>query len=162
MIDKTGTLTLGKPVLNKIIPTSDFDENKILFLAASLESNSEHPLANAIVTAAEKQKIDLKTPSEFNAEIGQGITGIIDGVHVALGNTKLLHSLNIDSDVFTEQANQLRSDGETVMFAVYDNKVVGLLSISDPIKKTTPAALKALRKEGIRIVMVTGDNKITA
>lgn len=162
VIDKTGTLTLGKPVLNQIIPTSDFDENKILFLAASLESNSEHPLANAIVAAAEKQKIDLKTPSEFKAEIGQGITGIIDGYHVALGNTKLLQLLNIDAGALTEQADQLRSDGETVMFVVFDNKIVGLMSISDPIKKTTPEALKALRKEGIHIVMVTGDNKITA
>ena len=162
VIDKTGTLTLGKPVLNKIIPTSDFDEKKILFFAASLESNSEHPLANALVNAASQQHIALQKPSEFNAEIGKGITGIIDGHPVALGNMKLLQLLNIEAGTLAEKADALRSEGETVMFVVWDNKIVGLISVSDPIKETTAAALKALRKEGIHIVMVTGDNKITA
>lgn len=162
VIDKTGTLTLGKPMLNKIIPTSDLDENKILFLAASLESNSEHPLANAIVSAANQKKIHLQTPSEFKAEIGQGITGIIDGNQVALGNMKLLHLLNIEAGVLASSADELRSNGETVMFVVFNHNIVGLISVSDPIKDSTPAALKALRKEGIHIIMVTGDNKITA
>jgi Cu+-exporting ATPase len=162
VIDKTGTLTVGKPVIKEIIPTANFDENKILFLAASLEHNSEHPLASAFVNAAKERNIKLKNPSDFSAEVGKGIRGIIDDAHVALGNVKLLELLSLQPGVLIEKAERLQRDGGTVMFVVVDEKIVGLISVADPVKASTPAALKALREEGIRIVMVTGDNRITA
>ncbi len=162
VIDKTGTLTLGKPTVNEIISESHFTENEILFFAASLEKNSEHPLASAIVQAAKDRNIQLENPTEFLAEVGKGIKGMIDQKNVALGNAKLLDLLNLPSDSFADKAEELRRKGATVMYVVVENKIVGLISVSDPVKTTTPAALKALREEGIRIIMLTGDNRTTA
>jgi Cu+-exporting ATPase len=162
VIDKTGTLTVGKPILKAIIPAFGFNENEILSLAASLERNSEHPLASAIVAAAKERNINLIDPSDFSAEIGKGIRGVIDHKRVALGNIKLLDLLNLQVGSFTKKAEELQKEGGTVMFVVVDEQVVGLISVADPVKVTTPSALKALRKDGIRIVMVTGDNRITA
>lgn len=162
VIDKTGTLTLGKPVVRIIIPTANFDEDKILYLAASLEHNSEHPLASAFVNAAKERNIKLQNPTEFSAEIGKGIRGIIDDKRVALGNTKLLELLNLQPGTLVAKVEELQRDGGTVMFVVVDEKIIGLISVADPVKASTPAALKALREEGIRIVMITGDNRITA
>lgn len=162
VIDKTGTLTMGKPTLKAIIPTANLNENEILLLAASLEHQSEHPLANAIVTAAKERHIHLQNPTNFSAEIGKGIKGVIDNKHVALGNIKLLELLNLKAGSLTKKAEELQHEGGTVMFVVVDKHIVGLISVADPIKPTTPAALKALHQEGIRIVMLTGDNRITA
>jgi Cu+-exporting ATPase len=162
VIDKTGTLTVGKPVIKKIIPVANLDEKQILLLAASLEHNSEHPLASAFINAAKEQNIPLKNPSDFYAEIGKGVRGIIDDTRVALGNAKLLELLNIQAGVLIEKVKKLQQEGGTVMFLVVGEEIVGLVSVADPIKSSTPEALKALRKDGIRIVMVTGDNRITA
>jgi Cu+-exporting ATPase len=162
VIDKTGTLTIGKPVLKTIIPTSNLNENEILSLAASLEHNSEHPLASAIVSAAKERNINLINPTDFSAEVGRGIQGVIDHKHVALGNAKLLELLGLQEGSFEKKAEELQREGGTVMFVVVDKQIVGLISVADPVKTTTASALKALRKDGIRIVMVTGDNRITA
>jgi Cu+-exporting ATPase len=162
VIDKTGTLTVGKPILKAIIPTSNFNENEILSLAASLEHNSEHPLASAFVSAAKERNIDLINPTDFSAEIGKGIRGIIDGKRVALGNIKLLELLKLQVGSFAKKSEELQREGGTVMFVVVDEQIVGLISVADPVKATTASALKALRQQGIRIVMVTGDNRLTA
>jgi Cu+-exporting ATPase len=162
VIDKTGTLTIGKPVLKTIIPTSNLNENEILSLAASLEHNSEHPLASAIVSAAKERNINLINPNDFSAEVGRGIQGVIDHKHVALGNAKLLELLGLQEGSFEKKAEELQREGGTVMFVVVDKQIVGLISVADPVKTTTASALKALHKDGIRIVMVTGDNRITA
>lgn len=162
VIDKTGTLTVGKPVLKKIVPSDNFNENEILSFAASLENNSEHPLASAIVNATKERHIQFINPTNFSAITGKGVQGIINKKQVSLGNIKLLELLNIKPGTFTNTVETLQHEGETVMFLVVDGEIAGLISVADPIKATTPMALKNLRKAGIRIVMVTGDNQITA
>jgi len=162
VIDKTGTLTVGKPVLQKIIPSPHFNENEILLLAASLENNSEHPLASAIVLAAKERHIDFITPTDFSAITGKGVQGIINNKQVSLGNIKLLALLNLAPGTFANETETLQREGGTVMFVVVDGEIIGLISVADPVKKTTPLALKNLRQAGIRIVMVTGDNQLTA
>lgn len=162
VIDKTGTLTVGKPVLKKIITTKNFNENEILSLAASLENNSEHPLASAIVSAAKDRNINFVYPDNFAAITGKGVQGIINKRQVSLGNIKLLELLNLQAGSFSSKVEELQREGGTVMFVVVDGEIAGLISVADPVKKTTPIALKNLRKAGIRIVMVTGDNQITA
>lgn len=162
VVDKTGTLTIGKPQLKTIIAASNINENDILFLAASLEHHSEHPLASAIVNAAKERQIHLENPTDFFAHIGKGVQGIIQNKQVALGNVKLLELLHIQPNHLVAKANSLYQQGETVMFVVIDNEIKGLISVADPIKTSTSLALSALRKEDIRIVMVTGDNDITA
>lgn len=162
VIDKTGTLTEGKPTVSKIITTSGFSETEVLSFAASLEYQSEHPLAGAIIKAAKERKVSLRKTNEFVAEIGKGVKGIIDGKEVALGNIKLLTSLNLDHNIQADTAEELRREGETVMFLVIDHEIAGLISVSDQIKSTTQMALEKLRAEGMRIIMVTGDNRTTA
>ena len=162
VIDKTGTLTIGKPTVNKIISTSGFDENQILLFAASLENLSEHPLAGAILNAAKERQFMLKPVEKFKAQIGKGVQGVIDNNQVALGNMKFMESFNLDLDSFAHQAEELRRDGATVVFIIIDNKLAGLISVVDPIKESTPAAFKVLQKEGIHIIMLTGDNRTTA
>lgn len=162
LVDKTGTLTMGKPTVNTIIPAEGFTENDILLLAASLEQGSEHPLAGAIVNAARERDLHLQNSTEFNAEIGKGIMGIINQKQVALGNVKLLDLLNLHSGVLTVKAEELRHQGQTVMFVIIDNKMAGLIGVSDSLKPTTLQAVKALREDGIRIIMITGDNRATA
>jgi P-type Cu+ transporter len=162
IVDKTGTLTMGKPAVNAIIPAEGFIESNILLLAASLEQGSEHPLAGAIVNAARQRGMNLQNATEFNAEVGKGIRGVIDQKQVALGNVKLVELLNLHADVFIVKAEELRHQGQTVMFVIVDNKIAGLISVSDPLKPTTLEAIKALRKENIRIIMLTGDNHTTA
>ncbi|MBP9764670.1 MAG: heavy metal translocating P-type ATPase, partial [Gammaproteobacteria bacterium] len=162
VIDKTGTLTVGKPIVKNIIASEGFDENQILLMAASLENQSEHPLASAIVKAAKDRNLSLKNIIDFNAEIGKGVTGVFENKKMSLGNMALLKMLNISSSLLERQAEDLRQAGETVMYLVVENQLVGLISVSDPLKKTTARALDLLRKEGIRIVMVTGDNRTTA
>ncbi|MEO3415991.1 heavy metal translocating P-type ATPase [Roseovarius sp. CAU 1744] len=162
IVDKTGTLTMGKPELAAVLPEDGHDEAEVLRLAASLERGSEHPLAEAIVRGAEARKIDLAKAKDFEAVTGMGVRGSVDGKSVALGNARMLGELGIDAPAATEVANARRDEGETVMFIIIDGHVAGLVSVADPVKETTPAALKALHELGFRIVMATGDNERTA
>ena len=162
IVDKTGTLTLGKPRLVAVLPEPGHDESEVLRLAASLERGSEHPLAEAIVQGAEVRGISLADATDFDAVTGKGVKGTVDGKSVALGNSKLIADLGIDGTSFADIANERRDQGETVMFVVMDGKIVGMVSVADPVKETTPGALKALHALGFRIVMATGDNERTA
>ena len=162
IVDKTGTLTVGKPKLVAVLPESGHDEDEVLRLAASLERGSEHPLAEAIVTGAEERGISLAKAEEFEAVTGKGVKGVVDGKPVALGNAKLLADLGVDGGGLSESADARRDEGETVMFVIVGSEIAGLVSVADPVKETTPAALKALHEQGFRIVMATGDNARTA
>ena len=162
VVDKTGTLTVGKPTLVDVTAAGNFDKDSVLKLAASLEKGSEHPLAEAIVRGAEERGAKLTSTENFQSITGQGVTGNVDGHEVALGNLKLLETLNIDSGNLPEQADQLRSDGQIVMFIAIDNKPAGLIGVADPIKETSRDAIKALHEEGISVVMLTGDSRKTA
>ena len=162
VVDKTGTLTEGKPKLVAVEAVNGFDQQKLLRLAASLERGSEHPLAAAIVGGAEERGIAAVPVEGFQSITGKGVTGRIDGLDVALGNRKLLEGMGIDASALLNQAESMEAKGQTVMFVAADGKPVGLLSVADPIKETTPEALRQLHAEGIRIVMMTGDNRTTA
>ncbi len=162
IVDKTGTLTVGKPKLIAVLPAEGHDENEVLRLAASLERGSEHPLAEAIVVGAEERGIAPARAEDFEAITGKGVKGRIDGRDVALGNARLLDDLGLSAQQHSADADARRDQGETVMYVVLDGAVAGLLSVADPIKETTPAALKALHDLGFRIIMATGDNERTA
>jgi Cu+-exporting ATPase len=162
IVDKTGTLTVGKPKLVAVLPETGHDEAEVLRLAASLERGSEHPLAEAIIAGAEEKGLALTSAEEFEAVTGKGVKGRIDGRAVALGNGKMMADLGLDGGHLIETANERRDQGETVMFVVVDDEIVGLVAVADPVKETTQAALKALHDEGLRIVMATGDNERTA
>ena len=162
MVDKTGTLTEGKPRLVSVLPEPGHDEAEVLRLAATLERGSEHPLAEAIVAGAEERGVALGEASDFEAVTGKGVKGVVDGKHVALGNLKLVTDLGLEAAELTEKANTHRDQGETVMFVMLDGAVAGLVSVADPVKETTPDALKALHELGFRIIMATGDNERTA
>jgi len=162
VMDKTGTLTIGKPALMEIVPAKEFDEKSILHFAASLERGSEHPLAAAIVKGAEDRGISFIDIEKFESLTGKGVMGKIDGHKIILGNKGLLDDLGIDPRELPERAEVLRREGQTVMFIAVDGRIAGLLGVADPIKETTPEAIEALHREGIRIVMVTGDNRTTA
>ncbi len=162
MVDKTGTLTEGKPRLVAILPQSGHDEAQVLRLAATLERGSEHPLAEAIVKGAEERGITLAHASEFEAITGKGVSGTVDGRKVMLGNLRLVTDHGIDASGLTPVANDRRDEGETVMFVVVDGEIAGLVSVADPVKETTAAAIKSLHELGFRIIMATGDNERTA
>ncbi len=162
VVDKTGTLTEGKPRLVSIKPADGFNEAELLRLAASLERASEHPLADAIIAGAQERGIEFANPASFAAVIGKGVTGTIDGKSIALGNRAMLKEFHIDQGTLIEEADKLRAGGQTVMFASVDGKLAGLLGVADPIKESTRAAIRELRANGIRIVMLTGDNQTTA
>jgi P-type Cu+ transporter len=162
VVDKTGTLTEGKPKVTAIIPAAGFSESEILPLAASLERSSEHPLAAAIVTAAQDRGASTQEPTDFASVTGKGVTGKIGGRVVALGNAKLMTDLGVTLGDLEHKADELRGDGATALFLAIDRKPGGVIAIADPIKATTRAALDTLRSYGIRIVMLTGDNKTTA
>ncbi len=162
IVDKTGTLTEGKPRLTSIVPLTELNESELLRLTASLERNSEHPLAQAIVTGAQAKNLKLSEAEEFESITGKGVVGKVDGRVVALGNGKLLEQLNIEVGGLLERAEALRKEGETVMFVAVDGQLAGLIGVSDPIKESTPEALRMLHEDGIRILMLTGDNRITA
>lgn len=162
IVDKTGTLTMGKPELAAVLPEDGHDEEEVLRLAASLERGSEHPLAEAIVRGAEARGIDLASAHDFEAVTGMGVKGIVDGKSVALGNARMIGKIGLNAPAATEVANDRRDQGETVMFVIIDGAVAGLVSVADPVKETTPSALKALHELGFRIVMATGDNERTA
>jgi len=162
VLDKTGTLTVGKPRLTGVVPVGNADPNQLLMLAASLERGSEHPLAAAIVQGAEERGLTLAAVEDFEALPGRGVRGGVAGRRVALGNAKLMEELGIAAPAAAEQADGLRREGATVMFVAVDGRLVGLLGVADPIKETTPEAIRQLHAEGIRIVMLTGDSRTTA
>lgn len=162
VIDKTGTLTEGKPTVTKIVAADGFEEYELLYLAASLERGSEHPLAHAIMMAAKDKGLDLVKADNFDSPTGKGVIGRINGRTIALGNVMLMKESSIDVSSLSAQADELRADGTTAIFMAVDAKPAGVLAIADPIKETTPEAIQALHKQGIRIVMLTGDNRRTA
>jgi P-type Cu+ transporter len=162
VVDKTGTLTVGKPRLLEIVPIGGRDEKEILYFAASIERGSEHPLAAAIVSAAEAKQIGLTKAESFQSVTGKGVTGQVDGHAIALGNLPLVRDMGMDSEETREKAERMRSEGRTVMFVVLDGIIIGLLGVADPVKETTPEAIKQLHEEGVRIVMLTGDSRTTA
>ena len=162
VIDKTGTLTEGKPKVVAIAPRAGFDEAKILQLAASVERGSEHPLAAAIVAAAAERNLELSPVRDFDSPVGKGVIGTIEDKRLALGNARFLGELNIDTSALSAEAERLRGDGATAIFLAVNGKPAGVIAIADPVKATTPDALRALAAEGIRVVMLTGDNRTTA
>jgi len=162
VVDKTGTLTEGKPKLVSVQPASGFDEAQLLRLAASLERGSEHPLAAAIVTGAEERKIQLTSVEAFESVTGKGVKASVDGRLVALGNRKLMDDAGVAVEPLSAAAEALRADGQTVMFVAVDGKAAGLLGVADPIKETTLEAIRELREQKIRVVMLTGDSRTTA
>jgi P-type Cu+ transporter len=162
VVDKTGTLTEGKPKVVSIVPAAGFQEADILRLAASVERSSEHPLADAIVRAAKERNLDLGKVKEFDSPTGKGATGKVDGKTVLLGNSNFLTSLGIETQALNEVGERLRGDGATVINIAVDGKLAGLFAIADPVKASTPDALKALAAEGVKVIMLTGDNRTTA
>ncbi|MCL5966843.1 MAG: cadmium-translocating P-type ATPase [Deltaproteobacteria bacterium] len=162
VVDKTGTLTEGKPRLVAVEPAKGWDEPALLRLASGLERGSEHPLATAIVAGARERGVEPVNAESFESATGKGVTGRVEGRLVALGNRKLLEGLGIDPKELAGRAEALRKDGQTVMFVAVDGAVAGLLGVADPVKGTTPEAIRRLHGEGIRIVMLTGDSRTTA
>ena len=162
VVDKTGTLTEGKPRLVSVEPAAGFDAETLLRLAASLERGSEHPLAAAIVAGAASRGVALVAAREFSSHTGRGVTGVVDGHRVALGNAALLRDPAAQTDASRARAEVLRSEGQTVMFLTVDDALAGLLGVADPVKATTQEAIRALHAEGVRIVMLTGDSRTTA
>jgi Cu+-exporting ATPase len=162
VIDKTGTLTEGKPKVTAIVPAPGFDEDQILQLAASVERASEHPLADAIVRAAGERGVTPGAVDAFDSPTGKGASGKVHGKSIAIGNSGYLSSLGIETTSLDQQAERLRTEAATVIYIAVDSKLAGLIAIADPVKASTPDALKALAAEGIRVIMLTGDNKTTA
>lgn len=162
VVDKTGTLTEGKPKVVSIVAAAGFQEAEILRLAASVERASEHPLADAIVRAARERNLDVGEVEDFDSPTGKGATGKVDGKTVLLGNANYFASLGIETQSLHEQGERLRGDGATVINIAVDGRLAGLFAIADPVKATTPETLKALAAEGVKVIMLTGDNRTTA
>ncbi|MBS1214439.1 MAG: Silver exporting P-type ATPase, partial [Proteobacteria bacterium] len=162
VVDKTGTLTEGRPRLMTVTAAPGFGENDILRLGAALERASEHPLAAAIVAGSGERKLVLPEVTNFRSVTGQGVVGEVEGHTVALGNQRLMNEQKLDLGGLAQQADALRSEGQTVMFIAVDGKAAGLMGVADPVKDTTPEALRLLHQEGIEVVMLTGDNRTTA
>jgi Cu+-exporting ATPase len=162
VVDKTGTLTEGRPQLTAVTPLGSWDETTVLSLAASLEQGSEHPLASAIIAGARERQAALIPVEGFGSVTGKGVRGRVDGHDVALGNRAMIVDLGIAAGPWAQQADDLRREGQTVMMVAIDGHIVGLIGVADPIKTSTPAAIKSLHDEGLRIVMLTGDNRTTA
>ena len=162
VVDKTGTLTEGKPKLTSIDVSSGWQPNEVLALVAAVEQSSEHPLAEAIVEAAKERNLTLSPVSNFESVTGEGVKAVVNNKLVAIGNDKLMKGLNSYDPQLSEQANKRRSEGETVMFVAIDNTPAGLISVSDPIKASTKEAIDRLHNESLKVIMLTGDNKVTA
>jgi Cu+-exporting ATPase len=162
IIDKTGTLTEGKPTLSSVFPQPGFEESGLLQLVASLERSSEHPLAAAIVKGAEAKKLSLADVVGFNSVTGKGVKGTVSGKLVAVGNAELFHDLSVDPTLLLDRAEALRKEGQTVMLVAVDGKTAGIVGVADPIKESTPDAIRELKAAGLKIIMVTGDNATTA
>ncbi|KTE20520.1 haloacid dehalogenase [Sphingopyxis sp. H050] len=162
VVDKTGTLTEGKPAVVAVELAEGFEENEVLRLAASLERSSEHPLALAVVKAAEARGLAIGQPGDVDQPVGKGITGTVDGKRLVAGNARFLDEMGISTAALAERADRLRGEGATAIFLGIDGKAAGAIGIADPVKQTTPAALKALAEVGIHVIMLTGDNRVTA
>lgn len=162
IVDKTGTLTEGRPAFEQAIPAGDTEAAEVLRLAASLDQGSEHPLADAIVSAAREQGLSLSAVNEFESGSGIGVRGQVDGKHLALGNTALMDQENVNVTIMASTAESLRTKGASVMYLSTDGQLIGLLAVSDPIKTSTPEAVKDLKAAGIRVIMATGDGISTA
>jgi Cu+-exporting ATPase len=162
IVDKTGTLTVGRPMFDSIVPAAGNEENEVLRLAASLDQGSEHPLASAIVSEARKRNLVLAKPETFESSTGIGVRGRVEGKAIDLGNTKLMADIGADISRLQLEAETRRATGASVMFLAIDGKLAGILSVADPIKPSTPQALRALQEIGVRVIMATGDGVTTA
>lgn len=162
VIDKTGTLTEGKPRLVRIVAAKGFDEDEVLRMAASLERASEHPLAQALLAGAADRNLTISDATDFDSRTGRGVVGQIGGRKAGIGNRKLMQELGAAVDSLAETADAMRAEAQTVMFLAVDGRLAGLLGVADPIKQSTPAAVAGLQREGLRVVMLTGDNRRTA
>jgi Cu+-exporting ATPase len=162
IVDKTGTLTEGKPKVSTILTAEGIDRSRLLQTLGSLERESEHPLAAAILAAAKQERLDLLPVKDFQSLTGKGVSGTIQGIHVAAGSVALMHDLGASSQALERQAEALRESGQTVMFVAWDGHLAGLVGVADPIRESTPLAIAELKREGIKVVMVTGDNRTTA
>jgi Cu+-exporting ATPase len=162
VVDKTGTLTEGKPKLTELIAVESVTDTELLQVAASLEKASEHPLAGAILSAAREKKIELVAMDGFESVTGKGVKGTLKGKQVAIGNVALMNNLGASPDALKTEAESLQKDGRTVMYIALDGRFAGLIAVADPIKKSTAEAIAQLKQEGIKIIMVTGDNRATA
>jgi len=162
IVDKTGTLTEGKPRLVRVVCAEGFQQDRLLRYAASLERVSEHPLAQAIVAGAAERGLDAPEPADFDSRTGRGVVARVEGREVGIGNLKLMEELGVAVGALAETANALRAEAQTVMFVSVDRQLAGLVGVADPIKESTPAAIEELHREGLRVVMLTGDNRMTA
>lgn len=162
VVDKTGTLTQGRPAVTHVVATEGADEKKVLRLAAAVERASEHPLGLAVVRAASEAGLDVPDVEDFDAPVGKGVTGIVQGRQVLVGSSSFLAGHGVDTASMDAEADRLRADGASAVYVAMDGAVAGVLAIADPVKDTTPDALKSLRAEGIDVVMLTGDNQVTA
>jgi Cu+-exporting ATPase len=162
VVDKTGSLTEGKPKLTDVVVTDNFEENEVLSLAAALERGSEHPLAEAIVAGARARGLDPGRASEFDAVTGKGVTGTVDGRAIALGNSAMMRDLGISAGKSDDHADTLRSEGKTAMFVSVDGRLAGIVAVTDPIKESTADAIRELHRLGLMVIMATGDNERTA
>lgn len=162
IVDKTGTLTEGRPKLTQIVTLPEWSEDELLALAAALENYSEHPLGHAIVMAAKEKNLSFSPVTDFEAVIGKGVQGLVNGRHIAIGNLKLMPASESTNQSLFDQAEALRSEGASVMFMAVEHQIAAILAVTDPIKSTTPAAISILQQEGIEVVMLTGDSQKTA
>src|SRR5690606_35452648 len=162
VVDKTGTLTEGKPKVTHLLTGEGFDEHNLLRVAASLERASEHPLGVAIVAAAQERAVELSNPSDVDSPVGKGLTGMVDGKRVLIGSAKYLASEGVPIDDWKGRTDNVRSEGATVVLMAIDGEVPGGIGIADPLRQRTADALSALRSENIRVVMMTGDTAVTA
>ena len=162
VVDKTGTITVGKPAVTEVVTSEGFDKPQLLRLAASLERSSEHPLASAVLAAARELGIEAKTTAEFASKTGMGLTGVIDGHSVAIGNASLMQELQVAVEALAARVNTLQGEGKTVMYVAQDRRLAGVLAVSDPIKTSAAQAIDELQRNGLQIVMMTGDNELTA
>jgi Cu+-exporting ATPase len=162
VVDKTGTLTEGKPVVGAVMASSPHTETDLLRFAASVEKGSEHPLAAAIVKAAEQRGVEIPSIGQFESRTGRGVVGILDGRRIGLGNLKLMDELHVDVSALVERAEALRKEGHTVMFVAVDREIAGMIGVSDPIKETAREAIQGLHDDGVRVMVVTGDSRATA
>jgi Cu+-exporting ATPase len=162
VVDKTGTLTVGKPRLTGVVTAPGMTEEKLLFLASSLERASEHPLAEALVAGAAERQVSPGETTDFQSHTGKGVSGTVESVNVLLGNRKLMEDSGVDVGTLSQRAEEMRKEGQTVMFVASAGKPAGLLAVSDPIKESTPDAIRQLHDEGLQVIMVTGDNRATA
>jgi Cu+-exporting ATPase len=162
VVDKTGTLTEGKPKVVAVVSTGDMTEDELLRAAASLEQASEHPLANAIVSEAKRRGLALANPAEFDSPAGKGVIGRVDNRQMLIGNAAFLEEHGVSVETLAAKSEELRRDGATAIFVAADGALAGVLGIADPIKATTPAALEALKQAGVKVIMLTGDNRVTA